>query len=187
MKTTLSLIAGILFIIAFIPYIIAIVRRQTRPSKASWLIWAALDTIVLAGMYAEHTMNGQIIGATVGAWIIFVLSIKYGTSGWSRLDLFCLAGAVIGIGFWQTFNDPTLGILISCGVAILGSMPTFKSAWKNPAQEDKLAWTIFWLSCVCALAAIPAWTVADAAQPIAFSVIESTMMVILYIRVRFIQ
>lgn len=67
MKETLSVLAGLLFIAGFIPYIRAILRKETKPAKASWIIWASLDTITIAGMYAKDTVNGQILGAVIGA------------------------------------------------------------------------------------------------------------------------
>jgi len=184
MKETLSILAGLLFVAAFVPYIRAILRKETKPAKASWLIWASLDTITLAGMFFKDTVNGQILGAVLGAWVVAVLALKYGTPGWTKLDKACLVGAVLGIVLWQVFNDPVFGIVTSLSVVFLGSIPTFTSAWKDPSRENKLAWTIFWVSCVCAVIAIPHRTLADAAQPITFFAIETIMMYILFVRPR---
>lgn len=184
MKEVLQVLAGLLYIAAFVPYIRAILRKETKPAKASWLIWASLDTITLAGMFFNNTVNGQMLGVVLGAWVVALLALKYGTPGWTKLDKFCLGGGVLGIVLWQVFNDPILGIVTSLSVIFLGSFPTFTSAWKDPSRENKLAWTIFWVSCVCAVIAIPHWTLADAIQPITFFVIETIMMYILFIRPR---
>lgn len=184
MKETLSILAGLLFVAAFVPYIRAILRKETKPAKASWLIWASLDTITLVGMFFKHSVNGQIIGAVFGAWTVAALALKYGTPGWTKLDKFCLGSAVLGIVFWQVFGDPVFGIATSLGVILIGSIPIFTSAWKDPSRENKLAWTIFWISCVCAVIAIPRWTLAGAAQPITFFVIETIMIYILFVRPR---
>ncbi len=181
-RYTVSVVSGVLFVAGFVPYIRAILRGETKPAKASWIIWATLDYIVLAGMIAEKTVNGQILGAVIGATIVIGLAMKYGASGWTKVDIFCLAGAVLGIILWLIFSNPVFGIMTSCTVAFIGSFPTFISAWKDPSLEDKVAWTIFWLSCVCAMIAIPKLTLADAAQPTTFFAIESIMMVILYTR-----
>jgi len=183
-KDTLSVIAGLLFVAGFVPYIRAILRKETKPAKASWIIWASLDTITIAGMYAKESVNGQILGAIAGAWVIVALALKFGTPGWTKIDKFCLGGAVLGIALWQVFSNPVLGIMTSLSVVFLGSIPTFTSAWKDPSRENKLAWTIFWISCVCAVIAIPQWTMADAAQPLTFFAIETIMMYILFIRPR---
>jgi hypothetical protein len=176
----IGIAAGFLFVVGFVPYVLAILRGETKPAKASWIIWATLDSITLTGMFFKDAVNSQILGAVFGAWVVVVLALKYGTRGWTKLDKFCLGGAVLGIVLWQVSGDPVFGIATSLGVVFVGSIPTFVSAWKNPSNEDKMAWTIFWVSCVCAVIAIPEWTLADAAQPITFFVIETIMMYILY-------
>lgn len=184
MRNALTVVSGILFIAGFIPYIVAILKRETKPAKASWVIWICLDTLTLAGLYAQDAVNGQIVGVVIGGWIVTMLALKYGTPGWTKLDRGCLAGAVLGIALWQGFDSPKLGILTSLSVVFLGSFPTFAAAWKDPCRENRLAWTIYWLSCIVAVCAIPAWTIADAAQPMTFFAIESVMMYILHFRSR---
>lgn len=181
-KSVLSVVAGFLFVGGFVPYIKAILRGETKPAKASWIIWTSLDLTLLAGMIAENTVNGQIVGAVAGAMIVIGLTMKYGTAGWTRSDIRCLIGAILGITLWLIFKNPNFGILMSCGVAFVGSFPTFISAWEDPSREDKIAWTIFWISCVCAMFAIPHLTLADVAQPVTFFLIETIMMFILYVR-----
>lgn len=178
----LTITSGVLFVIGFLPYAIAIVRGKTKPAKASWIIWASMDSVLLAGMFAKGAMNGQILGAVLGAWIIVALALKFGTPGWTKLDKFCLVGTVLGVTLWWIFNNPLLGIVINLSVGFIGSMPTIVSAWQDPNREDKLAWTIFWASCVIAVWAIPSWTIADAGQPLTFFTIETVMMYILYFR-----
>ena len=179
----LFIISGILFIAGFIPYIISIFDKQnpTKPEKVTWIIWLTIDIIVCAGMIAAKTVNAQIIGAVIGCSVVVILALKYGTSKWSKLDIFCLIGAALGIILWIVFQDPILGIVISQSVAVIGSIPTFVSAWKNPERENKLAWTIFWASCVFAMIAIPRWTLADATQPVAFFAVKSIILSILFI------
>jgi hypothetical protein len=180
-KSILSTLAGILCVIGYIPYIRAILKKETKPAKASWIIWAALNSITVAGMIEKHTVNDQILGATIGTWVVFLLALKYGKSGWRLLDKLCLGGAAFGIVLWWIFDNPVVGIITSLSVAFLGSFPTFKSAWNNPSQEDRAAWTIYGLSSVMAVLAIPAWTLADAAQPITFLMIETIMIYLLWL------
>jgi hypothetical protein len=185
-KEVLSITAGILFFIGFIPYGWAIWRDRNKadgvkPSKTSWIIWILLDFITLAGMAFRDAVNGQIIGTVIGGVVILVLALLYGTRGWTRLDKFSLTGAGVGLGLWLLFNSPELGILMSAAVALIGSVPTWVSAIKDPSREDKLAWTLFFFSCICALIAVPRWdTLADTVQPITFTIIETVMVIILY-------
>lgn len=134
------------------------------------------------GMYFENSLNGQIIGATLGVWVVVIFALKYGTSGWTGLDKFCLGCAFVGIVLWQVFSNPIIGIIMSLIVGIIGSIPTFVSAWKDPSKEDKVAWTLFWISCIFTTVAIPMYDMANAAQPLSYLAIECTMMYLLFIR-----
>jgi hypothetical protein len=186
----INVLAGVIFCIGFIPYALAILGRDirfqkvnpTKPSKASWIIWVGIDTITIAGMFAKDAVNGQILGAVIGGWMIIVLTIKYGARGWTKLDRYCLGGAFFGIMLWQISGEANFGIVVSNLVMFLGSIPTFKSAWRDPCHENKIAWTIFWISCVLAVIAIPQLTLADTVQPITFLIVQSIMMCILFIR-----
>lgn len=185
--SVISVIAGLLFIAGFIPYIYAILKGKAKPVKATWIIWAIIDVITFLGMYHENALNGQITGAVAGAGIVTLLSFKYGLPGWSKIDKFCLIGAIIAITLWIVFDNPVLGIITSCSAGFIGSIPTFVSAWENPDRESKAGWTLFWLSCVFAMIAIPEWTLADATAPITFSLAETIMMYILFIRPFFLK
>ncbi|MDP3772939.1 MAG: hypothetical protein Q8Q85_01600 [Gemmatimonadales bacterium] len=184
MKQVFSVLAGVLIIAGFVPYIWAILRKGAKPVKATWIIWITLDTITLAGMIVKGTVNGQLIGAMIGVSIVVGLALKFGSPGWTRLDRFCLGGAALGIALWALTRDPIAGIATSCAVLFLGSIPTFVSAWEDPNRESTLAWTFYWCSCVFAIAAIPQWTIADALQPITFAVTDTTAMAILLVRPR---
>jgi len=194
-----SVIAGIVFVSGFIPYILAIFgkkivfgkkvirlipTKKTKPAKASWLIWAVLDSLALAGMIVEGTVNGQIVGAVLCASFVFVLALRHGKKGWTLLDKACLASGFLGGVLWVIYMDATPGIIVASAALFIGSFPTFASAWKNPEHEDKIAWTIFWVSCIFAFLGAPKWNVDGLAQPISFFVVESIMMYILYVRAR---
>jgi len=179
-KNIFSVIAGFVFVLGFIPYIIAIFKGETKPQKASWLIWASVDTLILVGMIAKNTINGQIVGAVLCAWFVFSLAFKKGKPGWSCLDKTCLGGGLFGVILWIIYGNATPGILIGSIVLVVAAFPTFTSSWKNPSYENKLAWVIFWLSCVFTFLGISEWTLQALAQPSSFLLVESIMMYILF-------
>jgi hypothetical protein len=183
-RELLSLLAGLFMLAGFAPYLYGIIQSETVPSKVSWIIWVTLDTITLAGMYVEGTANYQCLAAVIGSWIVVIFALRYGISDWTKIDVSCLIGAIFGIALWKIFANPLIGIVMSLSIVLLGSIPTFISAWIDPCRENKLAWTIFWISCICAVMAIPHWTLAAAAQPITFFVVQTIMMYILYIHPR---
>jgi len=168
MTDVFSNLAGVLMVVGFIPYIITTLLKQTKPTKASWLIWLVLDTIALAEMYAEDTVNPQIIGAVIGVGIIAILSLKFGKPGWTWVEKWCLVGAGLGMALWYASGDPLLAIIISMIIVFLGGIPTFMFGWEKPHEEAKAMWIIHWVSGICAFIGMPAWTLEDSLQPITF-------------------
>jgi hypothetical protein len=183
-KTTVSILSGLVFIFAFIPYIKAIVRKQTRPRKATWLVWAVGDIIILIGMLAKHTVSGLMIGAVLGATTTFILSLKFGEPGWTKRDKICLALSGIAIVLWICFQDSNVGIALSLVGLAIAAWPTYVSAWNTPENEDLKGWILFNTSSILGALAIPHRTFADIAPAVTFVLIDLPMLYLLLIRPR---
>ena len=181
-QSILSVVAGVLGISLFVPYIAGIFYGQVRPMKATWFIWAALDLVTLAGMYAENAVNGQIAGGVIGAWTVFFLSLKYGVPGITKLDVFCLIAVGLSILLWQMFDSPLMGILICSFANCIGAIPTVHSTWQDPSRESKMAWCMGTAASLCALASISEWTPAHYVQPFTFLLIQVPMLCLLFFR-----
>lgn len=181
---TLSVLSGLIFLYAFYPYIRAIVRKEARPRKATWLVWAAGDIIVLSGMIASGTISGQMVAASLGATSVFLLSMKYGEPGWTTRDKVCIVISSAALILWQVVGESNVGIGLSLVALAVAAWPTYVSAWEDHRNEDRKAWFWFNLSSVFALAAIPGWAFADYAPAVAFFLIDSPMIYLLFIRPR---
>ncbi len=138
MQQTFSVLAGAFMIAGFVPYIWKILRKGAKPAKASWVIWTTLDTITIAGMFTEGTVNGQLIGTIIGAYVTVGLALKFGQPGWTRLDKGCLCGAVLGIVAWAITANPVAAIATSCSVIFLGSIPTFGLGGPEPREHARV-------------------------------------------------
>ncbi len=182
MKKTINTVSGILFFVAFLPYVWAIVNHQTVPSPVSWAIWACVDTLVLLAMKKEKAPIGQITGAVAGAWIITLLAVIFGKPTMGSIEWVSIVGAVTGIILWQKTGNAVLAIICSQLAIFIGAFPTFANGYNNPSLENSLAWTIWFVSCLFALFAIKKWNLAEALQPITFTVIEATMVILVVIR-----
>lgn len=161
-------LAGIISLIGFIPYIIAILRGKTKPNRAGWFIWTVLGVTLGASYYfsgAVHTIWVPVSYA-IGPLIVFTLSIKYGEGGWSRFDIFCLVGAGISLVLWVIFKSPVVALVTNLIIDLLGALPTIKKAYKKPESEDKIAWIIFFIGNVTNMFAIEELSFAITAYPI---------------------
>ena len=178
----MNTLSGILFFVAFLPYVWAIINHQTVPSPVSWAIWAIVDTLALIAMRKEKATSGQLTGAVAGAWVITILALIFGKPSMGSVEWVTIAIAVLGIILWQVRGNALLGLICAQIATLVGGIPTIVDGYRNPKQEDPLAWTIWFLSCVFALFAIKKWNLANALQPIVFTAIETAMVVLVVIR-----
>ena len=161
-------LAGIVSLSAYIPYILSILRKETKPNRASWIIWAIVSTII-ALSYREAGASYAFLaplGYVVGSTIVFILSIKYGVGGWTPFDRKCLIGAAISLVVWRIFNSPMSALLINLFINLLGTLPTARKAWYQPETEDKVFWSLVFLGSIVNLFAVENWTFSMAVYPV---------------------
>jgi hypothetical protein len=137
-------VAGVLAIIQVIPYLISIFRGHTKPERMTYFIWFVVDTLSIASYIA--------VGARTTIWVglvyvmtgltIFLLSLRYGMGGFSKLDICCLALALAGAAIWLRTDSALLALCCSTLAAKIGYLPTIKKAYFYPETENTLSWAL---------------------------------------------
>lgn len=179
-------VAGIISLAAFVPYIVAIFRRETKPNRATWLIWTVVGFMLAISYYssgAKHTIWVP-VSYLIGPFITALLSIKYGEGGWTRFDRYCLLGAGASLVLWWMFNSPLVALLINIFIDLLGSLPTIKKAYHEPEKEDRLAWALFFIGNIVNLFAVGIWTFAIAVYPVYMFLGSSLIAALVFFRPR---
>ena len=161
-------LAGIISLAAYVPYILSILRKETKPNRASWIIWAIVSTII-ALSYREAGASYAFlapVGYVIGSTIVFILSIRHGVGGWTPFDRKCLIGAAISLVVWRIFDSPMSALLINLFINLLGTLPTARKAWYQPETEDKVFWILVSLGSIVNLFAVENWTFSMAVYPV---------------------
>ena len=137
-------VAGFFAVIQVIPYIVSIFRGHTKPERMTYFIWFFVDALSVSSYIA--------IGARTTIWTglvyvftglaIFLLSLKYGMGGFSKLDIFCLFLSLIGVLTWVTTSSALLALCFSLLASKIGYLPTIKKAYFFPETENTLSWTM---------------------------------------------
>lgn len=168
-----GILAGLLNIIAFIPYIFTTfgwsirwnlqiyrTNQSTRPNRATWFIWAFIGVLIsLSSLKSGATNTIWVpIVLTAGPLIVAIISIKYGEGGWTRFDKLCLAGAFAAVMIWLLSGSAPAALLMSIIADAFGLAPTILHAYRKPEEENKLAWTLFFLGDVANLFAVTSWS-----------------------------
>lgn len=186
MQATAGVIAGIVALLALVPYAVSIVRGKTKPNRASWFIWTFVGLMIVGSYHASgatHTM--WVAGAYVAVPLtVALLSIRYGTSGAHSFDWLCLGLSLASIVPWWFFRSAPTALYINIFVDCLGALPTVRKALLDPQSEDRLAWLIAFLANCINLLAIHSWTPEISAYPMYAFAITGLIASILYLRQR---
>jgi hypothetical protein len=143
-KEVIGEIAGFVNLIAYLPYFISILNRQTKPNKVTWCAWTLLEV----GMSVSYIMSGAgstkwlPIASVIGMLFTAGLSLKYGKKEWKTSDRVCAIGCAGGIVVWIISGVPVIALVVFLIVDLLAAVPTFIKAWKAPYEEDLFAWVI---------------------------------------------
>ena len=169
---------GVLFGLGYVLLIVDILRKKWRPQRVTWFIWTAVNFIVLWGMYQKHAVNDVIVVATICTAAVAGLSVWRGLGGWTTMDKLCVGGAVIGAAIAAI--RPTAGLVASCLVILIGALPTFAHAYREPKKENFLAWGFFWMGSTWCALCLPDRSLAVSAQPITFLLLNAIVFSLLW-------
>lgn len=177
-------VAGALSFLAFVPYIVATLRRKTRPNRATWIIWSAVGVTLLvsyAAAGAQETI--WVAAANVLAFgAVLALSFKYGEGGWTPFDAACLFGAAFGFVLWWWFDSPVPTLFFGLFVDLMGALPTIRKSYVDPKSEDLFTWILFLAANAINLLAIREWNVIFASYPVYMTGITGVIVGVLAVR-----
>lgn len=178
----IGLIAGIIAISGYIPYIISIFRRTTQPNRATWIIWTIIGGLLAFSYMAggNHESIWLPFGYFVGPFIVAILSFKYGYNQWTRLDTYCLIAAALSLIPWIYADSPSLTLLINLFIDGSGALPTIVKTYKEPETEDFFAWLVFFIANTLQLFAISTWNLSSL-YPIYLFFLAGTITVLTFL------
>jgi len=139
MKETLGIIAVVMTIIAFLPYIRSIQRGETKPHVFSWVIWGLTTFVVFLGQMAD--------GGGAGAWAIGVSGIITMYVAWlaytkksdiqiTKVDWTFFIIALCALPLWYINDDPLWTVVILTSIDVLGFGSTFRKSYYKPFDEQ---------------------------------------------------
>lgn len=180
-RTIVGIIAGLVSILGFMPYLITIFQGKTRPNRASWWIWGVLSLILGLTYYSSGARDTIWVPAfyAIFQMIIAIVSIKHGEGGWNQFDRTCLLGAGGSLLFWWWFNSALLAIMINLTIDSLGALPTIKKCIFKPESEDLLSWALFFTANTLNLVAIEHWSVELLTYPLYLFCLSGIIFILL--------
>lgn len=138
----LGIASAVVFLAGDTPYFIRALKKQIKPQRVTWGVFAVVNATGFANQYASGARDSVwIFAAAVLANIaIFCASLRHGVGGYGKTDLFALLTSSIGIILWQAYDSPLLSIAANVVVAIAALIPTVIKTKADPESEDISAW-----------------------------------------------
>lgn len=179
LKALFSLLAVVVSLMAFIPYITGIVKGRLRPHVFSWVIWTLTTTIVF---FAQMTD-----GAGVGAWPIgfsavlalLIASLAYRHRGVvvvARSDWLFFGLALSALPVWALTSNPMWAVIILTTVDMLGFAPTWRKTYWAPHSESVVFFGLTALRCLLIVLALEHYSVTTALFPIMIGLAASVTL-----------
>lgn len=186
MKATFGLIALALNIIGYIPYIREILNKVVKPQRTTWGIWSILTTIAAVNQVKNGGGFSSLffISTSLLVIITFLLSLKYGQGGASKLDIICLISALILFAYWIVEKDTVNSTYIAIFIDIIAFVPTLIKTYRQPETEIYTQWVLAAVSGVFTLLAVPQMSWVLIIYPLYIAVFNSIIVGIKYTRER---
>lgn len=167
-KLIFGSIAPLLAIASFLPYLVDVLRRKTRPHVYSWLIWSVLGSIGFFAQLAEGGGAGSWATGTTAALcaVIFVLALRVGERGLRSGDKVCLSAAVAAIPLWLITATPLWSVLLVSAIDALAFVPTFRKAYHRPFEETASTYALNVIKWLCGLLAMQTYAATTVIYPV---------------------
>lgn len=145
-KQVLSAVAIVITFVAFVPYILTIIKGTTRPHVFSWAIWGMTTIVVFfAQLDARGGIGAWPIGVS-GSITLLVAILAYAKKAditIKRLDWLFFGLALSSLPLWYFTSDPMWAVVILTSVDVLGFGPTLRKAYSFPRSESMSFFALF--------------------------------------------
>lgn len=152
----LGLLAGVIGIVGYIPYIRDILKGSTKPDRASWVIW----TLEYAALFGAQLSVGAveslwIIGLQLlGVVVICALSYRHGVGGFDKKNTVILLSVCAVLLLWYFTRSADLTIILLIAVEAVGVALTMRKVYLQPGSETLTMWVLIATAGVIGIAAV---------------------------------
>jgi len=185
LKNLLSAIAIILTFIAFLPYIMSIIRGSVRPHVFSWVIWGATTFVVFLAQVEDSAGVGAWpigVSGVITVFIAVLAYIKRGDISITRVDWMFLVLALSSLPLWYFTSDPLWAVVVLTTVDLLGFGPTVRKAYSFPHSESVAFFALFMVRNLLVIAALENYSLTTTLFPAAIA--ATILLLILMIAYR---
>lgn len=188
LSTAITVVAGLLYFIAVVPYFRDLFKKVIQPHPVSWFLWSFIGFVNLVFYKDTGATYTQLIAYTsfIIPLLIFIFSFRNWKNGFTKLDLFCLAVSVCSLIVGLSYNNPVLGLTLNILVSdFLAFIPTIVKTFKKPDSESMSTWLITVIANILTIIVINKWTFGIAVLPVYTFIMNGVVLLIILLKNRF--
>lgn len=171
-QTVFAVLATLLTLVVFVPYVRGLRSGRVRPHVFSWVIWGINTSVAF---FATHAARG---GA--GAWVIgfsALVTLGIAVLAWrrradvtiTRADWAFFAAALAALPLWWGLDDPLAAVVLVTLIELLGFGPTFRKTWHAPESESLSFMLLLVMRNALVIAALQTWSATTLLFPLAMA------------------
>lgn len=175
--------------LSVIPYARSIFKLETKPQRMTWFIWSVVTFIAFFSQLAKGGTWSLLltVGDTMAVLIIFILSFKFGVSGYRKIDILSLCGVGISLILWYFTKEPAVALYLIIITNFIGANLTIVKTWKDPRSENWIGWAMCGVGGFLGTLAVGEWNFILLLFPIYIFLINSAMAIIIISRRRYVS
>lgn len=183
-KIIISILATIIGVISFFPYLKDVFKLKTKPHLYTWLIWSITQGTAVFGILYGGGGWGvlNLLVGTLLVLLVLILSFKYGSKDIILSDKIILIIAVSSIIIWWKLNQPIFSIIMVSLIDFIGYIPSFRKTYKDPWSETSITWLFFSLSNILAILSIEKYSILTTCYLAVITIANLILFFISYIR-----
>lgn len=183
-----ALLASILAVVLFVPYLIDIFRRRTEPQLYSWLIWTILQIVGAAAMFKAGAGYGALSFLVSGfiCFSIFLLSFKYGSRNVKKFDIYCLFGALVALLVYFFVSNPLYSVILAASIDFIGYLPTFRKVFSEPYSETLITFILSAITNLLTIFALQTYSVTTVFYGAVLFLANTSLSVFIFARRRMV-
>lgn len=189
MKTIYSIIAILLTLIGYIPYIKDTIKGKTTPHAYTWFTFGLATAFVFALQLSSGAGVGSFVTLviSISVFTIFVLSLFKGEKNITSSDTVFLILAMVALVFWLIVKQPIVSVILLSTINILAFIPTIRKSWYKPFSETLSTYIVNASRYLIGLLALEHYNIVTYFFPLSAMIITFSFVVILITRRKIVK
>ena len=136
----LRLAGGAMAMVLFAPMLVTSWKNKgAGQSFATWLLWGALDLILVLSIHKQDGNFWLPLGFGIGDALLVVLLLIKGRFSWGRFETVILLLVLACLIFWYLGGPKVATVATALGICVAG-VPGLVALWKDPQRTVGTIW-----------------------------------------------